>query len=58
MSNKLCEILYMYLNIKLDKKTENIFIQKRDEVGLKSNSEFLRYILNVYLLKDKVNGKD
>lgn len=48
----------MYLNIKLDKKTENIFIQKRDEVGLKSNSEFLRYILNVYLLKDKVNGKD
>lgn len=41
----------MYLNIKLEEKEAESFIFARDKLGIKSNTDFVRYVLKQYILK-------
>lgn len=45
----------MYLNIKLDEREAEAYEKLKALTGLKSNSEFLRYILTEYF-KEKQNA--
>ncbi len=41
----------MYLNVELDGKEEENFLTAKDRIGIKSNTDFVRYIIKRFIFK-------